>query len=245
MAVFDVNMDKVVGLTAKLERLHKSAFPVAVRSTLNDAAFDTKRNVPKVAAQKFTTRQKSFFRAFSIVDKATGWNVNNMKSVTGINAKKGNKVAEGLERQEFGGTLNTRKLLPMNSARISGSQSKRVQRNKQFRNLGNTMRAKGRLRGGTKQSRFIAAVMKAKSENNQNVIISNGDHGTLYRIRNSRRLKNGNTKLRLTPLYHYRESDQTKLDRSPFMAPSARMASKKMNDFYKKRAEQQFQRLLG
>ncbi|MBL4809315.1 MAG: hypothetical protein JKY43_04565, partial [Phycisphaerales bacterium] len=44
MAVeFNVNTDAVVSLTNKLEKLHKSAFPVAVRGTLNSAAFDVKQ----------------------------------------------------------------------------------------------------------------------------------------------------------------------------------------------------------
>lgn len=39
----NVNTDATVALTNKLEKLHKSAFPVAVRSTLNSAAFDMKK----------------------------------------------------------------------------------------------------------------------------------------------------------------------------------------------------------
>ncbi len=39
----DVNTDSAIQLTAKLERLHRSSFPSAVRNTLNDAAFDMKK----------------------------------------------------------------------------------------------------------------------------------------------------------------------------------------------------------
>ena len=100
MASFDVNTDGAIQLTAKLEKLHRSAFPVAVRGTLNDAAFKTKSLVPKVARSKFTTRQKSFFRAFSTVDKATGFDLRNMKATAGINSAKGSEVAEGLDTRD-------------------------------------------------------------------------------------------------------------------------------------------------
>ena len=42
--ILNVNTDAVVALTNKLEKLHRSAFPVAVRSTLNSAAFDMKKD---------------------------------------------------------------------------------------------------------------------------------------------------------------------------------------------------------
>ncbi|AGH07778.1 hypothetical protein CEPG_00030 [Cellulophaga phage phiSM] len=61
MATFNINNKEVISLTAKLERLNKSALPSAVRNTLNRAAFETKKNIPLVAASVFTTRQKSFF----------------------------------------------------------------------------------------------------------------------------------------------------------------------------------------
>ena len=43
MAIFDVNNKEVIKFTAKLERLHRSSFPSAVRNTLNEAAFNMKK----------------------------------------------------------------------------------------------------------------------------------------------------------------------------------------------------------
>lgn len=166
MKVFDVNMDKAIELTAKLEKLHRSAFPVAVRQTLNDVAFQTKSTVPEIASKMFITRQKSFFRAFTIVDKATGFEVNKMKSSTGISSLKGDIVAEGLEKQEKGGVIKGRKLIPHNQSRISGSHRKKVSR----RNL----------------------LSNVNLRDNRYVLIKKGSKGTVFEVKNQksgRRLK--------------------------------------------------------
>ena len=49
MAFINVNSDAVVKYSDKLERTTRSAFPVAVRQTLNDAAFADKKRLPAIA----------------------------------------------------------------------------------------------------------------------------------------------------------------------------------------------------
>tara|TARA_R110000822_G_scaffold123489_3_gene257902 strand:+ start:12703 stop:13365 length:663 start_codon:yes stop_codon:yes gene_type:complete len=219
MPSFNVNMDKVIGFTAKLERLNRSAFPVAVRQTLNDAAFETKKLVPKMASQQFTTRQKNFFNAFSVVNKANGWDVNRMMAVTGINADKGSEVADGLEQQEIGGSIEGRKLIPHNMGRISGSHSKKLSTRHRFRNI-NIATPKNRKAGA------------------KYIMIKKGGGGTVFEMK---RLK---SRTKLTPIYVYRRSKKSNVKRSPFMAPAASMAALKMPDFYINNAEYQFKRAL-
>lgn len=245
MAKFDVNTDAAIELTAKLGRLHKSAFPVAVRGTLNDAAFETKKNVPKVAASKFTTRQKSFFRAFSTVDKAKGFDLRRMVATTGINAAKGSEVAEGLEKQEFGGVIKGRKLVPMDTARTSNSYGKKIRKKNQFRNLGKTVRIRKGGNKGTRKSRLVARVMVAKRLGASHMITNRGGKGTLFEISGvSQNIKTRKLKFKLTPLYRYRDSRVSRVERTPFMQPSAKLASQKMLKFYEKQADRQFKRLL-
>jgi len=244
MPSFDVNTDGAIQLTAKLEKLHRSAFPVAVRETLNDAAFKTKKLVPKVAKSKFTTRQKSFFRAFSTVDKAKGFDLRSMKATTGINSKKGSDVAKGLEKQEFGGNIQGRKLIPVDTARVSKNSSKKVSSRNRFKGLGKTIRIKGGGNKGTRASHFVAAVFKAKSLGGDNFILSSGGRGMLYKINRAKKYKRGGLNMKVTPLYAYRNSKITSVSRSPFMEPSAKLASKEMGKFYEKQAEKQFKRLL-
>ena len=63
MQAFNVNTDEVVRLTNRLEKLNKSAMPIAVRSTLNDVAFQSKQtHLPKEFDKKFTIRKKNFIK---------------------------------------------------------------------------------------------------------------------------------------------------------------------------------------
>nr|WP_299067196.1 hypothetical protein [uncultured Allomuricauda sp.] len=219
MTAFNVNMDKVIGLTAKLERINRFAFPVAVRQTLNDAAFTTKKMVPKVAAQKFTTRQKNFFRAFSTVVKANGYTVNGMNAIAGINPQKGSDVAEGLEQQEIGGTISSRKLIPHNKGRVSGNHSKKVRKTNYL-------------------NRLNISPPKNRKKNSKYLLIKKGSKGTVFHIKNLK------TKSKLTPVYVYRRTKNSRVQKSPFMAPSAMYARSKMSEFYIKNAEFQFKRAL-
>lgn len=246
MRVFDVNTDGAIQLTAKLEKLHRSAFPVAVRGTLNDVAFETKKVVPRVAGSKFNTRQKTFFKSFSTVEKASGFDLRKMRSTAGINASKGSQVADGLEKQEFGGAIKGRKLIPMDTARTSGNHNKKVKRKNQFKNLGKTVRIKGRGNKGTRKSRLVARVMVAKRLGASHMLTNRGGKGTLYEISGvSQNIKTRKLKFKLTPLYRYRNSKVSRVTKTPFMQPSAKLASKKMLKFYEKNAEKQFHRLLS
>lgn len=246
MANFNVNTDAAIELTVKLGKLHKSAFPVAVRGTLNKAAFETKKLAPKVANQKFITRDKKFFKNFTKYDKAKGFDLRRMEAVAGVDgAGKKSKVAEGLEQQELGGVVKGRKLVPMDSGRGSGSHMKRVSKKNRFgANKGKTARPRGNYKGPA-ESRFIAKVMSAKKKGAETVVISGGGRGTMYRIYNTRRLKtNNHLKIRLKPIYHYRNTKDSPVPKTPFMEPSAKMIQKRMPAFYKENAEKQFKRLL-
>ncbi len=248
MAKFDVNTDAAIELTAKLEKLHRSAFPSAVRNTLNDAALKTKSLVPKVAAQKFTTRQKTFFRSFSTVDRAKGFDLKSMRATVGINGakSKGKKVAEGLEKQEFGGSIQGRKLIPMDNSRTSGSHSKGVAKANKFgTNRGSTAKKRMSTGKGSRGSRFISKIMAAKKAGNKVVtIIGGGGRGTMYRILNSKRLASGKSKLTIRAIYHYRNTKTSRVTPKPFMEPSAKLASRKMNEMYRDNAEFQFKKHL-
>ncbi len=64
--IFNINTDASVMLVNKLEQLHRSAFPLAVRGTLNAAAFDVKmKTLDESATQNFERRSPTFFKRFS------------------------------------------------------------------------------------------------------------------------------------------------------------------------------------
>lgn len=218
MAGFDVNMKGAIELSAKLDKLHRSAFPVAVRSTLNDAAFKTKKLIPKAAGAKFTVRQKNLFKKFIIVSKAKGFSLDKMSAKVGIDgaATNGKRIAKGLEAQEVGGTVRSRKLLPMNQARISGSYGKKLRTKNRFNKI-NIAQAKNRKPG----SKYV--------------LIKKGSKGTVFDV---------SKKNKMTPVYHYRRTNRTRLNARPFIKPSAKLATRKMVQLYSINAEKQFKRLL-
>lgn len=213
----DVNTDAAIQLTAKLERLHKSAFPSAVRNTLNDTAFEAKKIVPKIANEKMTIRQKNLFSRFTIVEKAKGFDVRNMASKVGIDGSTKSKLADGLEKQETGGNVNSRKLIAHDKGRISGSYGKKLKSKNQFSKIGNIASSKNRKKGS------------------KHIMIKKGSSkGTVFEV-------NGK---KLTPIFVYRKSKISKLKARPFMKPSAEKASKKLEGFYKNNAEFQFKKFL-
>lgn len=218
---FDINTKEVIKYSAKLGQLHRSALPVAVRGTLNQAAFETKKNIPKTASRKFVTRNRSFFRAFSSVNKAGGFDINAMTAAVGINVAKGSKVAEGLEKQETGGTIRGRKLIPHDKARVSGSHQKRVRAQNRFSKINKIqdVRKSKKRRGG------------------KYILIKKGGKGTVFEV------KKTGKRSRLIPLYHYRNTRLSRVRPSPFMKPASILAQRKMPQFYAQQMERQIKRL--
>lgn len=221
MSTFDVNINELIKLTAKLERIRKSAFPSAVRETLNDTAFAAKKLIPKTAAQKLITRRKGFINAFTIVDRSSGWNVSKMEARIGINGNKnsGQKTAEGLAKQETGGSLIGRKLIPHRKARTSGSYEKTVKKKHRFSNI-NIGRA-GKKGGGSKY-----------------ILIKKGGKGTVFEVK---KIKGNN---RLNPVFNYSKNQNRSIKGTSFIEISALIAAKRMPDYYMKNAEYQFKKAL-
>lgn len=245
-AVFDVNNDAVIALSAKLERLNKSAFPSAVRNTLNNAAFETKKNIPTVAASKFVTRQKSFFRKMSIVEKANGFDVNSMVATAGINKAINPQLAQNLEAQEVGGTVQGRKLVPHDHSRTSKNSAKKVS----SRNYINKVKAHNankafKAHRGTRGSKFIAAVMSTAKAGKRHMLLSSGNRGMVYEVSavsQNRRSRKVNFKLK--KLYSVRNTKTHRVAASGFMEKSGNMAAKNMNKNFKNNAEFQFKKAL-
>lgn len=211
----DVNTDAAIQLTAKLEKLHRSAFPSAVRNTLNDMAFEAKKQIPIEAKDQFTIRQKNLFNRFSVVEKASGFNVSSMVSKVGIDGSKLTKVAEGLEKQETGGTITGSKLIPNDKARVSGSYAKKV-------------KMKNRLSG------IKIATRRSPIKGAKYILLKKGGQGNVFEINNGK----------LTPIYTYQQTRQKKIQKRPFIQPAVKIATSKAETFYKNNAEFQFKKHL-
>mgnify|MGYP000548203738 CR=1 FL=1 len=126
---FNIDTDETVVFANKLERLHRAAFPNAIRGTINAMAFDVKKNTMPKSSLRFVNREKNFFKANSRVDMARGFDTNNMEARVGFVAAgnvENKKSIEDLEAQEHGGVVGGRRYIPINGARISKSRKKKV-----------------------------------------------------------------------------------------------------------------------
>ena len=211
----NVNVSEVIKFTDKLDRIGKNALPTAVRNTLNTAAFDTKKQVPITASANFITRNRSFFRSFTLVNKAGGNDINKMQSEVGINASRAPKVAEGLEKQETGGTIGNRSLIAMNQARTSGSLEKRI-----------------------KKTNYLSNVRISKSKKKGTgtgfIMIKHGSKGTVF----------ATSKKKLTPIYSYQAGRSVKVKKTPFMEQSAMKIQQRIPAIYTKEAQRTIKRYL-
>ena len=206
--ILEVNAEAVRKVSDRLEELGKYALPNAVRNTLNSAAFDTKKRVPITASKHFTTRNKSFFRSFTLVNKAGGNNISAMRSEVGINATRQSKVAAGLEKQEFGGTIKNRNLIAMDQARTGNSADKKVKKANLLQNI------------------KISKTRK-KGSGTGFIMIKKGSKGTIFSTQRKK----------LTPIYSYQSGRGAKVHRTPFMQLSSLDAQRRIPFTYIKEGQ--------
>lgn len=240
---FNINNDAVVVLTNKLEKLHRSALPVAIRETLNNAAFDVKQDTMlKSSKRHFINRNRNFFKANSRVDKAKGFNVDNMQATVGFITSKlkgSDQAVEDLEQQEYGGTIKGRSFIPMDAAR-GGSKTKAVRPGNRFSKITNIINA-NKAKGKSKKQKFVTAAIRA---GNGGYVLGNNSAQTLFKITSITR--RGNLMIiKKKPLYSFKEGRSIQVSRTGFMSSATLSSAKKLNEFYVKQAEKQIRRLAG
>lgn len=232
----NINTDAAVKFTNTLEKLHRSALPVAIRSTLNSAAFDVKKNtMPQRADQEFTIRQPNFFKANSRVEKATGFDVDNMQATVGFveGGLRGdnNHAVDDLEQQEHGGTIGHRSFIAMKEAR-GGNDSKPVRPGNRLSAIkfvnANTMQGK------TAKEKFLRAVAKAGKGG---YVLGTNAKKTLFRIEDVGR------NLKLKPLYSFEPKRSIKVRGTNFMKEASLQSANKLEKFYEIEARKQIARL--
>ncbi|HLF67443.1 MAG TPA: hypothetical protein VI522_07470, partial [Gammaproteobacteria bacterium] len=144
----NINTDAAVKFTNTLEKLHRSALPVAIRSALNDAVFDVKtKTMPRSADETFEKRQPNFFKANSKFESAKGFDVNTMKATIGFISDKlkgdSNYAVKDLEEQEHGGAIDKKSFIANKEARTGKGLVKPNARLKNIKNLVNASKSKG------------------------------------------------------------------------------------------------------
>lgn len=243
--VLDVNTKASIQLTAKLEKLHRSAFPSAVRNTLNDAAFDMKKKTVLESAKKNfkSVKQPQLLKKSLLVVKANGFDVKSMSSKVGLIRLKTDLEAyvSGLEKQEQGGVIDTGARY-LKGARGGNKPNGRV-RTENYYDKNNVISGRSR-RKGTRKSKFVARMYMSLKLGKP--FFGNSMKGnmlfktvTASTNRNSRQ-----TKYKIVPLMMARNKVVSKIKRTNFMSEAAEKTGKKMETFYNKNAEFQFRKHL-
>lgn len=236
-----IDTSEVVKFTNTLEKMAKSALPNAVRGALNSAAFDVKqKTMPAEAKTAFTQRSPTFFKANSRVEKASGSNINTMKSTVGFlatNAKNNNHAVTELEQQEEGGSIPKRTFIPIDTARAGGSKNKMVRPNARLKKIQNMVDS-NKTEGRSPQARFVKAVLLAGKGG---FVIGNKGNETVWRVNSLNKTKDG--KFKLSPLYSFKKGRKVAITPTHFMQKASIQSGKKLDEFYIIQAKREFDKL--
>ena len=238
-----VDVRDILKVSKRLRNAHRSTFPVAVRSTLNDMAYDVNTNhlLPVLKAKSgMTIRNESFFKKYSGFQKATGFDIGSMYSQVGmIPSGNASKAVNRLDEQDVGGTLGDRNYVPNENVRHGKTRSGRV------RKSGFLQRQKlvGRVAFGDTQD-LIRTVVKTNIHSGgkgKGTVILYGN--SLYEIVGFKRLRAENRiKLHLTKLYSYEKNRKVTVKPHRFMEKSAILAGVKIQSLFNTNLEKQFKR---
>jgi hypothetical protein len=244
MIALDVNTSEVAKYTKRLNEMRKFDFPLAVRGTLNDLAFHHKqKELLLVAGELFILRNPNFIRSHSAVNKADGWDVNTMRSESGI-APKGLKAAEQLETQEKGGTIPDRTIIYVDPAR-GGRKQNRVSTKNWINKSGYV---KGKPIGGygnrSRKSNMVAEAFVAnKTGKLVKLETKSTDHFfKVDSIKFNGRGVSRNVNIKMTPIASYEKGRSVKVKRTPFMQISGERTLSLAPGFYIKNAKKRFEK---
>jgi hypothetical protein len=231
---FQIDSQEIKGLTEKLKELHRSAYPVTIRQTLNDAAFEAKKIVPNVFDDKFTVRKKNFIKTHTAAVKSKNtFDIDKMESFIGV--IKGKSLAGNqLQAQELGGTIPNRDYLPLNSARVGKNRAKLLSKKYWLKNIKPTAN-----KSMHSSQAFIRAAFKA------------GKGGfvqydrLLFEIKTIKKGRNDKLFIKANPIYSFRQGYNAKIDKNPFLKPTGERTAKKIPAMFVKRAEKRLRRVLS
>lgn len=245
--LLDINTKAAIVMTAKLERMGKSTLPVTIRTALNSAAFDVKKNTLLDSVDdNFINRSPNFFKAFSRVEKAEGFNVNTMRSVVGMTEKglKGanNYAVADLEQQEKGGTISSRQFIPLTKAR-GGNPKSLVKPKNRLSQIHNVVNAKN-MSGKTKGAKFAQAAIKA-GVGGYVIGSTNKGENILWRVNSLKsNVRTKSFRPTLTPLYDYSPKRKVRVKATHFMREASVKSGQLIERFYIEAAQKQFKKLL-
>lgn len=243
MAIININTDAVVAYTNKLEKLHRSDLPIAIRNALTKAALLTKKeSLLKITRETFVNRNKTFFKAKSKFLPAKGFNIDGMKATIGMSdlrISSNDHAVRNLEKQEHGGSIGGRSFIPTDDARVGKSRTKNVAPRNRLNKIGikNVLRV-GRSVGKNRDQRFIKTVLLAKRKFGARAYVLT--RKILFRVDSVS--TGGRLKFKITRLYSFKRSRSVRVKPTNFMLRSAKIQGNKMDILYKREAEKRIKK---
>ena len=248
---FNINANGIVQYTEKLEKLNRSALPVAVRQTLNSQAFQTKsKELIEEYNKAFTVRAKTVPRAFSKVKAAQGFDIKKMKSMVGMTDRKrggsSEQVGRDMEQQQQGGRIGGRTFIPLDTARTSNSRSKRVRKKNRLSGVKKVVDSSVNKARSEKQS-FVKSSIYAANKYGTGVYLTHRNKRgkrTLYRINKvGRTIRTRKLFIGVTPVYSEEKGRSVRVKGIRFTHRAALRVNKRVGRIFAKHAEDQFKKV--
>ncbi len=243
---FNVNTDASVAMVERLKQLHRSGLPLAIRGTLNAAAFDVKtRTLDDSATQNFIRRSPTFFKRFSGVNRAQGFEINSMRATVGMTAGSGAGSAraqtaiQNMAKQESGGKI-TEGLDYLAAARTAKSLDRSVSTNKRF-NKANNVRGRFKYTGTTKSRKIAAAFVALRENKYQKVKI--GARNFYRQVTSISKTAKGRVKIKSRLIYVSRSGSIAPVKATHFSREAAERTQPRIPEFFNKEAQKQINRL--
>lgn len=250
--IFEIDSSAVDKYAKQLTQLHRSALPIAIRNTLNGAAFNVKQGtLLEFAKKNFVNRDKNFFKANSTVKMATGFDIAKMESIVGMHEKNlagnNNFAIKDLEQQEHGGKIGGKTFIAMRGARTGRNTNKKVRNNARMGSIPDRVTSVNRRSASSKSQQFIRAAMYSLKHGDGYVLghQTKGGGRTLWKIDSvSINLKNRRMKLKATALYNVKSNRSVSVKGKHFMEKAAEKSAKGMPIRFKREAEKQIKKYL-
>lgn len=233
--------------------MHKSALPVVVRQTLNNAAYDLKTTtMPKEAKKTFAERKPTFFKSHSRVEAAEGWDIDKMEATTGFQPSAKDKKAhsvQDLKQQEEGGAIDDRALIASQRARTGGNWRRMVKKEMTIPNVLQKNHYAKQVKGSSPAQRYVKTAIYAGKGGLVMNEATNGKEMGIYKIRTIKRIykdrKNGKTGKRVAKgrkpnytvvvsdlIYSFKKGRKAHVKATHFMQHASQTTAEKMEGYY-------------
>jgi len=242
----DVNTDASIQLTAKLEKLHRSAFPSAVRNTLNDLSFDMKRKeIPNSFKKSFEPKTGTlpYVRKLILVEKAKGFDIKKMSSLVGfLNPSNSydKRFVEGLQKQEDGGIIDDglRYLKYARGEKVNGKV-----KTENYYDQSKVVSGRSK-RKGTRKSKFVARAYQAY-KTGKFMFMNSMKGNFLVKVNSiSSNIQSKKLEFDFSFVAMSRDETKTRLRARKFVELARKAEISKIEGFYRKNADFQFKKHL-